>query len=183
MRRSENIQVLGMMEEKPELGDRLRAVLDDPAIAAPREALLAFIRASVIADDYHMDPLWMLELMEGEWFVKQIEREQLRAEGKIPAIPLDWRHPGAHGLYWAALGVKRAHGLLRPGDFDVLNTDRQVIHSMQLLTESGQTSYTSNITDNIPGTAYRFAIAAQDCTPNLSTMVTADITLSPAGAP
>lgn len=50
-------------------------------------------------------------------------------------------------------------------------------------TESGQTSYTSNITDNVPGTAYRFAIAAQDCTPNLSTMVTADITLSPAGVP
>ncbi len=50
-------------------------------------------------------------------------------------------------------------------------------------TESGQVSYTSNITDNVPGTAYRFAIAAQDCTPNLSTMVTADISLSPAGVP
>jgi type II secretory pathway pseudopilin PulG len=50
-------------------------------------------------------------------------------------------------------------------------------------TEPGQATYTSAVTDNIPGTAYRYAVAAQDCTPNLSTMVTADITLSPAGAP
>lgn len=50
-------------------------------------------------------------------------------------------------------------------------------------TEPGQASYTSAITDNSPGTAYRFAVASQDCTPNLSTLVTADITLSSAGAP
>lgn len=141
MRRSENINVLGLIEADKAAGDRLRAFLDNESIAKSREKLLAFVRASVIADDYHMDPLWMLELMEGEWFVKHVERERLKAEGKIPAIPLDWRHPAAHGLYWAALGVKRAHGLLRPGDFDVLNTDRQVIHSMQLLTESGQINY------------------------------------------
>lgn len=49
--------------------------------------------------------------------------------------------------------------------------------------EPGQANYTSSITDNAPGIAYRFGVAAQDCTPNLSTMVTAEITLSPAGAP
>ena len=50
-------------------------------------------------------------------------------------------------------------------------------------TEASQASYSSMITDNTPGTSYRYAVASQDCTPNLSTLVTADITLSPAGAP
>jgi prepilin-type N-terminal cleavage/methylation domain-containing protein len=50
-------------------------------------------------------------------------------------------------------------------------------------TETGQANYTSLVTDNVPGTSYRYAVAAQDCTPNLSTMVTADITLSAAGGP
>lgn len=50
-------------------------------------------------------------------------------------------------------------------------------------TEPGQASYSSLVTDNTPGTAYQFAVAAQDCTPNLSSLVTTDITLSPAGAP
>ena len=50
-------------------------------------------------------------------------------------------------------------------------------------TEPGQASYTSAVTDNTPGVSYRFGVAAQDCTPNLSTMVTAEITLSAAGGP
>jgi hypothetical protein len=50
-------------------------------------------------------------------------------------------------------------------------------------TEPGQASYTSVVTDNIPGTTYRFGVAAQDCTPNMSTIVTAEITLTPVGGP
>jgi len=44
--------------------------------------------------------------------------------------------------------------------------------------EAGTPTYTSAILDNLPGTAYVFGIAAQDCTPNLSTTLTSNITTS-----
>ena len=141
VRSSANVRVLGLIEKDPEAGEKLRAFMDDPAIAEQRRILLAFTRALVLQDQYNMDPLWMLELMEGDWYVKQADRAKMRAEGTLPAVPLDWRHPASHGLYWAALGVRRSHGLLRPGDFDVLNTDRQVIHALQQLKDSGRINY------------------------------------------
>jgi len=53
-----------------------------------RQALVAQVRAQVLRDIYHMDPLLMVELT--------------KALG-----PIDWRHPAAHALYWAAQGVLR----------------------------------------------------------------------------
>lgn len=137
-RSSMDFRMLGLREADLERAQKLRAWLDDAAIAEPRTKLLNFMRARVLDEKYHMDPLWMLELMRGEWFVKEIDRERLKAAGKLPSIPLDWRHPAAHGLYWASLGVKRSRGILRPGDYDVLNTDRQVIHALQALTTNGR---------------------------------------------
>lgn len=46
--------------------------------------------------------------------------------------------------------------------------------------EAAQPTYTSTILDNLPGTAYVFGVAAQDCTPNLSTTLTSTVTTSTA---
>ncbi len=46
--------------------------------------------------------------------------------------------------------------------------------------EAGKTSYMVEIGDNLPGTAYTFGIAAQDCTPSQSTIRTLNVTSSTA---
>jgi prepilin-type N-terminal cleavage/methylation domain-containing protein len=45
-------------------------------------------------------------------------------------------------------------------------------------TESDTVTYTTEVTDNDPGESYIFGIAAQDCTPAFSTILTTTITLS-----
>lgn len=45
--------------------------------------------------------------------------------------------------------------------------------------EDGRATYTAQISDNVPGTAYTFGIAAQDCTPAQSTIRTLNVTPSP----
>jgi type II secretory pathway pseudopilin PulG len=44
---------------------------------------------------------------------------------------------------------------------------------------SGQTSYSTEIAGNTPGTAYTFGVSAQDCTPSESTITTLNVTPSP----
>lgn len=55
--------------------------------------------------------------------------------------PMDWRHPASHSLYWAARGVEE--GLERQGttQFDTLNTDRIMMHSIQELFRFGTINY------------------------------------------
>ncbi len=110
-------------------------------IASPQAAVLdrlvTFVRAKVLVEDHHMNPSWMFELMRGEWFIRMDNRDKITGDD-IPRIPLDWRHPCAHGLYWASLGVSKAAGLLRPQDADILNTDRNMIHALQGLRQTGR---------------------------------------------
>ena len=51
--------------------------------------------------------------------------------------PLNWENPGAHAIYWAALGLKVAG---RPAQYrvDEKNTDRIVFHSLQMLYRRGR---------------------------------------------
>jgi hypothetical protein len=44
--------------------------------------------------------------------------------------------------------------------------------------ESGTATYTTEFTDQVPGSSYVFGIAAQDCTPALSSMSTATVTVA-----
>ncbi len=114
----------------------------------PGRHLLAFIRAKVLATTYRMDPSFMMELMRGEWLIMDADNplvdefELVNPEQPIP-LPLDWRHPAAHGLYWSALGVRT--GQIRRDDNDhyitMLNTDRQVLHALQALTHIGRITF------------------------------------------
>ena len=89
--------------------------------------LVSFLRKRVLREGYHMDPGFMLKLMEQYG-------------------PLDWRHPAAHGCYWSEMGVKMGvsgeeGSMDRLTEIDLLNTNRQSIHALQQLAWFGRVSY------------------------------------------
>lgn len=97
------------------------------------DLVLPFVRARVLRESFHMKPAFMLELMSGDWLAT--------AEHPVPhPLPLDWRHPGAHALYWSALGIRAGYPRSSGDDdyYHTLNTDRQIIHALQQLTRNGR---------------------------------------------
>jgi len=51
-------------------------------------------------------------------------------------VPLDWRHPDTHAIYWAVTGLQSAgKGEYSPAE---TNTDRMVVHSLQNLFRYGK---------------------------------------------
>ncbi len=58
-------------------------------------------------------------------------------------MPLDWRHPSVHAIYWATKGLRVAEKkpVLHPGEdeysIDEINADRMVNHSLQDLFRMG----------------------------------------------
>jgi len=97
-------------------------IMRDPELKPGVEPLLAYLRQQVLRENYHMDAQIMLDLME-------------------KFGPVDWRHPAGHSLYWASRGVAVAAGLRDDEHIDVLNTDRQVIHSLQQLAWFGRLGF------------------------------------------
>lgn len=136
-----------LMEEEPDFLTSadlnvLRFMFDHGNNEGLRQ-LLAYLRAKVLIEDYHMQPGYMVELME-------------------MFGPLDWRHPASHAVYWAALGVETAGRLRESTKFDVLNTDRNVVHGLQSLMFTGRISYdpmSGNI-DMLPDPRFIDAYAA-----------------------
>jgi len=103
----------------------IKMFTDESSFAPVAQPLLLHVRKRVLVETYKMEPDRMARYT--------------RKYG-----PLDWRHPAAHALYWAARGVELA--LLRVedqnrSDFDFINTDRQVIHSLQELYRTGMVQY------------------------------------------
>jgi len=122
---------------------------ENPEVATLRdEVFLPFLRAKVLRDHYRMNPTLMLEIMEGRWLATPRYPES-------EPLPLDWRHPAAHGLYWSALGVRAAQPRREKSDqyfFELLNTDRQVLHALQALMHNGQIVFDamSNYYEQLP---------------------------------
>ncbi len=55
--------------------------------------------------------------------------------------PIDWRHHGAHALYWSEKGVEAGEArvsIANKQDFDFVNTDRVVAQSVQDLFRTGE---------------------------------------------
>ncbi len=105
-----------------ERGLELYELMSDPAAAEDLDTFLAFLRAKVLIEDYHMEPTRMYQLMERFG-------------------PIDWRHAGSHAIYWAATGVEKAGELRDKTKIDVLNTDRQIIHGLQMLMHMGRINF------------------------------------------
>lgn len=98
------------------------ALADDPKHAAAWTALLAHLRKRILIDAYHMEPDRMIRYTE-------------------KFGPMDWRHHGAHAVYWGQKGVEG--GLSRKTDlnrrdYDFVNTDRVVAQGVQELFRSGE---------------------------------------------
>jgi len=100
----------------------LRSELD-ATYQAGFAAVLAYLRAKVLVEDYRMDPQFMHKLM-------------------TTFGPIDWRHPAAHAAYWSAMGVRRAGLVNQQAKIDFINTDRQLIHAFQDLFNTGKISFT-----------------------------------------
>ncbi len=120
------VRPAGWREElKTDQDKALSALINDAKYASARGKLLAFVRAQVLWHKYKMDPQWMLSLME--------ERN----------IPIDWRHPIAHSLYWITYGV-HITGHVNTGDVDSMSVDRLTLNCMKSLTWNGRLNYEEN---------------------------------------
>lgn len=86
------------------------------------DPLLDLLRAQTLIADYHMDPAYMMWLMDTYG-------------------PMDWRHVMSHSLYWSTLGTLMAGELLDATRVDVINNDRQSIHAIQGLAYSGTLAF------------------------------------------
>jgi len=97
------------------------------------ETLIAYLRRTVLADEYNMD-------------VERMHRYTAEVG------PLDWRHPQAHALYWARKGTEMGEGRVDDPDdiYKIINNDRAQIHAMQSMARSGLMSVDPFSGDN-PG--------------------------------
>lgn len=102
--------------------DVIDKLMQDPELADAWPRLLAFVRRQVLLNDYNMQPDRMLRYTQKYG-------------------PLDWRHPASHSLYWAVTGVEENLQRLGTTQFDTLNTDRIVMHSIQELFRFGQIQF------------------------------------------
>lgn len=98
--------------------------------------LLPFLRAKVLIEDYHMQPVKMYQYMAS--VPPQHQDDPMYPGGYGP---LDWRHPHSHSLYWSRLGVEQYFDLRDEDKVDILNTQRQALHSLQALSDAGTVAF------------------------------------------
>ena len=107
-------------EEETAIWRRTRlAVLSDPASKPAVDRLLAAVRHQTLRDELHLDPDWMLTLMEKYG-------------------PLDWRSPYTLTLYWATLGDEVTKGQRNLDPSDSMNTVRYIFFALTSSIERGR---------------------------------------------
>ena len=97
------------------------------------DALLAWMRAKVLREQYKMDPQFMLDLTG-------------RLETPAP-VPIDWRTPWSQSLYWAMYGTDKGREVKTVKDFDLLNTDRIMLFSLGSVARGGSYIFRPNLED------------------------------------
>ena len=119
-----DIQVAGLLKidendaGQTRLLERTR-LLADPENVAVRDSLLAALRADALRTRYHMDPEYMLELMEEYG-------------------PIDWRMPYGMSMYWSSLGDKTTKGQISLDPSVSMNTVRLIFFSMNSMVRRGR---------------------------------------------
>lgn len=89
--------------------------------------MINFLRAQTLVADYHMDPAFMLKIMQDFG-------------------PMDWRHPASHAVYWTSLGTLRAETWTLDSErIDFINANRSIIHSLQHLAHNGKINYRPSV--------------------------------------
>ncbi|MHC4284292.1 MAG: hypothetical protein ACYSWZ_15165 [Planctomycetota bacterium] len=88
-----------------------------------------FAKAFQLRNTWKLDPVLMHEL-------NQMYGPVADWDDPNSHLPLDWRHPDTHAIYWAVKGLQMAgKGEYSP---DETNTDRIVVHSLQNLFRYGK---------------------------------------------
>ncbi|NLX12938.1 MAG: hypothetical protein GXY44_04685 [Phycisphaerales bacterium] len=105
-------------------------VFFETAPPADFAALLAYLRAKVLREQYKMDPKFMFEISD-----------RLVAGQKLP---IDWRTPWAQSLYWGLYGAKQAGGVTNIKPFDLLATDRIALFSLADMMKNGRLLFRLN---------------------------------------
>ena len=101
--------------------------------AAPEvelDALLAYLRAKVLREQYKMDAAYMLGVTG--------------RLGTDEPMPLDWRTPWSQCIYWGLYGTDQSRDVLNPDESAVLNTDRILLFSLQYLFRNGRVLFRLN---------------------------------------
>lgn len=103
---------------------------EDAQVREAFDAYVDYLRKRVLQDDYNMDPALMFDLQFSDGQADDI------AVG-----PVDWRHPGAHALYWGWLGAREAVAREDKTGVSMVNIYRGMIHAIQLLAHEGSVSF------------------------------------------
>ncbi len=122
----------GLRAKTPEEGERQRKLnaFFETAPADDFAALLAYLRAKVLREQYKMDPRFMYEITGR------------LVEGK--RIPIDWRTPWSQSLYWGMYGAEQAGGVKNVKPFDLLANDRIVLFSLLDMMKQGRILFRIN---------------------------------------
>ena len=93
------------------------------------EAFDVFAKGWKLKDEWKFDVDFMIELNQ--------QYGPVDIEDPNTHLPLNWEHPAAHAIYWAAKGLKVAS---RPDEYsiDEKNTDRVIFHCLQMLFRTGR---------------------------------------------
>jgi hypothetical protein len=117
--------LVGRPEPTTALEQTQAELINSSQYAQAREKLLDWVRAQVLWNDYQMDPDYMLHLME------------------TYNVPLDWRLPWPHGMYWVSLGFKRCD-VPDVSAVTPLNTNRILLSCLKEMTAYGRLGYEAN---------------------------------------
>jgi hypothetical protein len=95
----------------------------------------AFKKFDIFAKAYYLRNTWKLDPV----LMQQINNNYGPVDFGDPNkhLPLDWRHPDTHAIYWAIKGLQVAGGD-KKFSADQANTDRIVVHSLQNLFRYGK---------------------------------------------
>ena len=95
----------------------------------------ALLKFDIFAKAYQLRNTWKLDpVLMGE--LNQLYGPVADWDDPNKHLPLDWRHPDSHAIYWAVKGLQMAG----TGQYsaDETNTDRIVVHSLQNLFRYGK---------------------------------------------
>lgn len=118
-------RAVGVQRRDIESDPLLNVLADERLEPRTLMAVVFFTRRRVLERDYNMEPARMVRYT-------------------LKYGPLDWRHPSAHALYWSARGVEETLQRVNEAnkkDYDILNTDRITIQSVQELFRTGWVTY------------------------------------------
>lgn len=123
----------GLRTGQQEITERERKLAEFFAASAGEDfdALLAWMRAKVLREQYKMDPAFMLE-MTGNM-------------GTARPIPLDWRTPWSQAIYWSMYGMAKTEKAKNVQEIDRINTDRVMVYGLQNLSRMGRYIFRLNL--------------------------------------